>query len=307
MDPDLNTTFEVMDLAVRFDVTNVFDYIASLDEMSRDRMTIVDLPGMVPPFENMWLEYTVSPGKSSETAAWHYESSVHQFGVLLQTADTWHDENAKEFAGECITRMRNAGKNLSGEVRWMVSERSAWSRRPEIQVMQFTRHWFLDETGAMIYNTETGDLVKALVPFESGRHEDILSWDAARYINRHTHLAPLFALSLTHCKNVSTIDAPDVRTRQQRRRDERSGVPAVRFQTLQIDPMKQVLRTEGGSEKNGLKKALHICRGHFAHYSEDKPLFGKYTGTFWRPAHVRGTSEAGTVYKDYKVKAGGAA
>lgn len=65
--------------------------------------------------------------------------------------------------------------------------------------------------------------------------------------------------------------------------------------------MKKVLRTEGQSETTGLKRALHICRGHFAHYGDDKPLFGKYTGTFWRPMHARGKVEQGVVVKDYKI------
>ncbi len=66
--------------------------------------------------------------------------------------------------------------------------------------------------------------------------------------------------------------------------------------------MKEVLRREGGSETNGLKKALHICRGHFATYSPEHPLFGKFTGTFWKPAHVRGSQEHGIVVKDYVIK-----
>jgi hypothetical protein len=40
--------------------------------------------------------------------------------------------------------------------------------------------------------------------------------------------------------------------------------------------MRKVLATEGGISQNGLKKARHICRGHFSEYSEEKPLFGKY-------------------------------
>lgn len=112
----------------------------------------------------------------------------------------------------------------------------------------------------------------------------------------------LLTVSFLHCKNVAMVDAPPAGTRQQRRAAQRQGVRETQFKTLVIEPMKQVLRTEGGIEQHGLKKALHICRGHFATYTEDKPLFGKYTGTFWRPAHVRGSADVGTVYKDYKVK-----
>lgn len=112
--------------------------------------------------------------------------------------------------------------------------------------------------------------------------------------------APLLALSFLHCKNVTIIDnnAP----RAERRRAEREGTkPPVTFKTLDIRPMQEVLRREGNIEKTGLKMALHICRGHFATYSEERPLFGRVAGTFWKPMHVRGSAKEGVVVKDYAV------
>ena len=110
----------------------------------------------------------------------------------------------------------------------------------------------------------------------------------------------MFANALTHCKNVELIDQP--LTRQQRRRKERKN--EIYYKVLVIEPFKKQVRNEaaqhGGSE---IDRALHICRGHFATYTEDKPLFGKYTGTFWKPMHVRGKRSAGMVVKDYEVHA----
>jgi hypothetical protein len=65
--------------------------------------------------------------------------------------------------------------------------------------------------------------------------------------------------------------------------------------------MKRILKTEGNIESEGLKRALHICRGHFSTYSEEKPLFGRVAGTFWIPAHTRGQIKEGVVISDYKV------
>jgi hypothetical protein len=113
------------------------------------------------------------------------------------------------------------------------------------------------------------------------------------------------ATSFMHCKNVRMVDNEGRHpSRQARREAERKNLPRPsRFYTLEIEPMKKVLATEGGIQHNGLKKALHICRGHFSTYSEDKPLFGKYAGRFWIPAHVRGSSDVGIVGKDYRVNA----
>jgi hypothetical protein len=117
----------------------------------------------------------------------------------------------------------------------------------------------------------------------------------------HAMNPALLALSFMNCKNVEVVrhDPPTPTPRQQRHLKK----PLLRYHTLNIEPMKRVLRTEGGAtESSGLKRALHICRGHFANYT-DKGLFGKYFGRFWVPAHVRGTIEEGIVAKDYAVKA----
>lgn len=38
--------------------------------------------------------------------------------------------------------------------------------------------------------------------------------------------------------------------------------------------------------------------------AHQRPLFGKYAGTFWRPAHVRGEAEFGTRAKGYRLRRG---
>lgn len=113
----------------------------------------------------------------------------------------------------------------------------------------------------------------------------------------------LMAISFMHCKNVERQEPP-VETLPKAKWHRRMKVPKLKFYTLQVEPMKKVLRTEGELETNGLKKALHICRGHFATYTDANPLFGRVTGTFWKPSHVRGALEHGAVVKDYAVSLG---
>ena len=113
----------------------------------------------------------------------------------------------------------------------------------------------------------------------------------------------LLTLSFLNCKNVTTkIEKPEPRLNAARIR--RGKKPFLKYHVLQIEPLKKILRTEGQAETQGLKRALHICRGHFATYDE-KPLFGRVRGTFWIPSHVRGSREQGTVMKDYHVSPGG--
>lgn len=123
-----------------------------------------------------------------------------------------------------------------------------------------------------------------------------------RRFNEESYLLEplLLTLSFLHCKNVTRreVAQPAFEQRTWRAKHKR---PLVRYHVLDIEPMREVLRTEGRSDEVGLKRALHICRGHFVSYSPDKPLFGKVSGTFWKPQHIRGSKKRGLVVKDYRV------
>lgn len=149
---------------------------------------------------------------------------------------------------------------------------------------------FLDRNGCFIGGEDNGPLLL------SASHERLVSTDAA------TVLYPLmFALSLVNCKNVKVVDIPA--SRQQRRMAERKGQPVITYKELIIDAFRNQVRQEAqGAGGNEIKRALHICRGHFATYGDDNPLFGKHTGMFWRPMHMRGHKESGQVHKTYKVE-----
>lgn len=112
----------------------------------------------------------------------------------------------------------------------------------------------------------------------------------------------LFANCFAHCKNVEILDAvppPKLSAKQ----EKRYGIPKLTYKTLNIVPMQQTLRSEGGMDRgNSLAKALHICRGHFADYRDGPGLFGRYHGLVWRDMHVRGDKKAGRVVKDYEVR-----
>lgn len=112
------------------------------------------------------------------------------------------------------------------------------------------------------------------------------------------------ATSLLHCKNVTAIDAvPTAKERYRMDGYERTAKqPAAKWKVLTIEPMVRTLRTQGAIERNGLSKALHICRGHFKDFSQGKGLFGKNKGLYWWDQHMRGDEDAGIVIKDYNIK-----
>jgi len=111
---------------------------------------------------------------------------------------------------------------------------------------------------------------------------------------------PLLTLCFMHCKNTTlrTIQPP---AKLNKARLKRGNSSLAVYKILDIEPMKKILEDQGGQQHTGLKKALHICRGHFKDYSVGKGLFGRGRGLYWWDMHLRGTPEVGAVVKDYRV------
>jgi hypothetical protein len=131
------------------------------------------------------------------------------------------------------------------------------------------------------------------------RPEENLSKSRQNILVFMTFFAGL-ATTFVHCKNVKTIEHQP--SRQQRRfRERKGGPPLVSWRTIDVPAVDRLLREEGGLGQHGLKKALHLVRGNFATYTEDAPLFGRYTGTFYRPQHVRGKDKGRLSVHDYRV------
>lgn len=111
----------------------------------------------------------------------------------------------------------------------------------------------------------------------------------------------LLTISFLHCKNV-VLNQTNPSEKLQKKSIKKRGFPLVHYHVLDIEPMKQILRTEGNIENVGLKKALHICRGHFKDYTQGNGLFGRIKGLYWWDMFLRGDKSEGMVLKDYNIK-----
>jgi hypothetical protein len=112
----------------------------------------------------------------------------------------------------------------------------------------------------------------------------------------------LMTISFMHCKNVDlrSVNPPEKLSRKHRKK---RGRGLIRYHVLDIEPIRKIFDKHGAGSKHTLRQALHICRGHFKTFTTDAPLFGKLTGTYWWPQHVRGSKKEGVVVKDYRVGA----
>lgn len=105
-------------------------------------------------------------------------------------------------------------------------------------------------------------------------------------------------LSLLSCKNVVYgLEFPPIKI--QKSRAKKGKPPLSSYYILKLKPTTSRKDYEA---KNLWTNRVHLCRGHIREYTEDRPLFGKYTGRFWIPPHVRGDKKQGVIHKDYEVE-----
>lgn len=272
--------------AVCFDVDNVNEYFYAINDQEYWEWES-DFPSMAPPFETFWMEHGAATGIRTPKGFREFDRDLYAGAVgVLFTGMTYQE------AGEKVWGNLPEKSQLLAQGWVLTSQLFVLVKGTGVVMIPCAYVFNIDQFGKPFKYPMIAS------PFSADSMMFKLVSDSSKLIFPHA-----LAISFLHCKNVKTADVPDTRRPVEKRRDERRGVDFVTFKTLQIEPMKKVLTTEGGIAQNGLKKALHICRGHFSHYSEEKPLFGKYSGQFWIPSHVRGSAESGKVVKDYSVKA----
>lgn len=255
--------------ATLVDVQNVFDVFCGND------IDFAHANGMIPPWPCMWMEWEQGTGSlADDRALFVYTSKIEE----LLKVDGYDGP------------------------RWRVlvlsfgySEDGGWAPRV-LGPMTITETW-LDAGGALCMPTNLGmlDVLKTGMPNIT---DDPVYWDQMAKSNL---ALVLLTSQFANCRNIETLEV--LPTRQQRRAAERRGEPIHKHYVLAIDAATQrkVYPTYG--QHRSTDKRLHICRGHFATYTEAAPLFGKLTGRFWIPMHTRGSADTGSVRKDYRIKA----
>jgi hypothetical protein len=320
--PDVEGELTVQEYArkrgsvVRHATCVVLDNVAKFyAENAKTDWDIMELPNWAPPWTLSFMEWD-HPRRWYMKNGWHESEEVGQYGMTVASLRHPHGVQDSKAWRTIITGYAGSGSvEMTGDYTSRIEPllaKASWTL--------FCDHW-LTCLGAPIYGApvwmgiytiiladESG---KCLGTFDTGPGH--ASWSekaAAEAATGHgddptglassAHILGL-GYSFCHCKNVVTSHIQFNRSETWHRKQK---IPKLKFQTLEINPMQEVLKTEGGIEANGVQRAMHICRGHFAHYTEQKPLFGKHHGDFWIPQHVRGKKELGEVVKDYAINPG---
>jgi hypothetical protein len=136
--------------------------------------------------------------------------------------------------------------------------------------------WLSQQSNQDIRNVIHGNIVLAFIPFG-------------------------LALSLMNCKNVHITEDQSRPSRQILRQQARRKTPPVVYKWLSVGGIKKQADQDRTASGNKRQTRLHMVRSHWATYTADAPLFGKYTGTFFKPSFVKGSATIGQVVKGYSV------
>jgi hypothetical protein len=259
-------------------IDNVADYYFTASDQEHWDL-INDFPNLAPPFELAWFEHRMPKVIHSREKG---DSDV--------AALTPHGRVGMLMMG--TERKDVVGENIPDNLRWALTFELFidYGDRLGVQGPHGSIHFGIDAEGVLIDRP-------FMQTFSAPHYNEMM-----RHFITWTHPA-LLAISFMHCRNVTVVDE-SVPKPLAKKYKARTGQWPVRYKTLEIRPLQQILRREGGSETHGLIRAMHICRGHFKDYRQGKGLFGRYHQLVWQPAIVRGgkSEKAQPPSREYEVK-----
>jgi hypothetical protein len=282
--------------AIVIKADNVADYFFSGNDKDVWDIT-TDFPNIAPPFEKFYIEfgapeYLSLPNGKTEIIPSEFRDM--RFGLLFVVQDAQKSDHP------------GAIKSIEKGLRWLVEVILFLESDGELMFYgnryPYMMSWQMGigADGSIWKNEKIGPFYWLNIPKEtyaSMNKEGKRIFDIrGRNFNQELLSIALLTISFMHCKNVQLIAGGPGTIKGKR---NRYG-PKIKYYTLEIEPMKTVLKTEGNSETIGLKRSLHICRGHFKDYREHG-LFGKFKEVYWWDSQVRGNISQGVVNKDYYV------
>lgn len=305
---------EALDGVPVIECDNVSKYF--FEESDQEFWDMGDFPNIVPPFETFWLDFKAPEkviSKERGITIWK-DPAPRYWGFLCYGIPFYSQEDRDYFIENTAPYHRHYFESIIDKAKWgmdmylHLQQADPYGR--EVHNMGPLWGWrmIIGEDGMVVANPENGEATVSTAAIsehikegvELGKHS---YEDYYNIMLPYWHTA-LLAMSFMHCNNVYLHEVkPPLQTvhnKAQKRRGVKPYQP-VPYKVLDIRPMREVLRTEGQSERVGVKKALHIARGHFRHYENGRGLFGKYKGTYWIPQHIRGSKERGITTKDYRI------
>lgn len=285
---------DMLHAAVRYNIFNVALYYWQNDKTFWDIAETAHFPSLAPPHPVTWLEYKM-PTR-----------------FIMESGERYRPELAKEIAGCLMIAIdRNDTDQpalfdpYTDSTRWLleghmfISPAQGRPKNRTHQALVTQPNGFLlpvaGDGSLGAFADGSGPFRVAIPP--TAPDQALISSAIAQ------HSKPfLLTFSFLSCNNVLIVDH-DPRPKRKRNRSKKPRRKAHSYRTLEIRPLKDVLRVRGKKRgKSGRKlSSVSITRGHFRTYTESGKLFGKYTGRFWIPSHVKGRGRDKQRDRDIKI------
>ena len=255
----------------------IADNVAAHDvEAGQDcSLTGENYSNIAPPFESAWFIEWEVPDAVKQEGITHCGAFFHQLPA----------EDARKVAGSHPVALE--------EARWVYIVEYFFTHEGRPALWPDSYLIFVAPSGALLGGRAAY--------YRDDEHSQLFKDNAPAFLR-----IPLLTLGYMHCSNVSRED----QTKEHGPSPKwcrRMRVPELRYQTLWLgQPGGKRVGTGRKTEGDRSGMSLHICRGYFAHYIDDGVslgLFGRgIFGTFWIPAHARGSLEHGEVRSTYKIQ-----
>ncbi len=281
-----------------------------------DRTQLLDMPCLAPKWPMYWTEWNQRNGQQigvlaiAEAAGGVGHGSVdNKFrpaGEIVYQAES--DLTMGEVDGNGLVRYENGlwtsdSLDMNGweDVRWVWTLQLFVGRGKEAVGPFMSWKVALDPHGKPL------DMMFQFLFEVDGADGESLVTDFARALNVWG-----MALSFLNCRNVQTeYREPSPGEQRKHRKKRKATNPLVGYHLIKIQPTGTATRIRSGPGSGQGTDAFHIHPGSIAHYGDCCPgshpvkglLFGKLTGIYYRPMHLKGNPAHGERTADYRVDA----
>jgi hypothetical protein len=107
-------------------------------------------------------------------------------------------------------------------------------------------------------------------------------------------------MSIINCKNIE-IEEEEPNPKLQKSRKKKGRLPLLSRHRVMIIPSAGQ-RKKGHAPQELWENRAHTVRGHFKTFTDEAPLLGKITGTFWWSPFARGSVTEGVIEKEYELE-----
>ncbi len=267
---ELNELRTTISKATHIDGTRVQEWI-DLNGMTLQDSMDMDVPNASPPFERFMVELKTPSNRRG--------------AVLIHAQEMQEDESAEHNGARWLLVAIGLARLDTGSIIVMNEILSIYVSGSG-KVLNHDIYFAKPQAGLLV--SKAGHALQK--PQEA----------TAAMLTCMTHVA-LLNVSFFHCRNLVSVTHTAPRENQ-KARQKSNKEPFVAYRTIFIDSVAREVESHSDGTGSGLKKALHICRGHFRTYTPEAPLFGHVTGTVWCPQHTRGRLKEGCSIKQYKVR-----